>query len=98
MFCHRINQVDGEGAFLVLMDFYIAHIPSGVLSADGIGSVSIFHVGLLKKAASSVTCLRRASFAEVATKAESGFVQAGRHFPVLTYSAYAPRFKPTPPK
>ena len=50
-------------------------------------------VGLLKKAASGVPCLRRASFAEVATKAESGFAQAGRHFPVLTYDVYAPRAK-----
>jgi hypothetical protein len=30
-------------------------------------------MGRLKKAASGVPCLRRASFAEVATKAESGF-------------------------
>jgi hypothetical protein len=40
------------------------------------------HEGLLKKAASGVPCLRR-----------SGFAQAGRHFSVLTYSAYAPRLK-----
>jgi hypothetical protein len=40
---------------------------------------------MLKKAASGVPCLRRASFAEVATKAESGYAQAGRHFVVLTY-------------
>ena len=39
-------------------------------------------VGLLKKAASGVPCLRR-----------SGFAQAGRHFPVLTYDVYAPRAK-----
>jgi len=41
--------------------------------------------------ASGVPCLRRASFAEVATKAESGFAQAGRQFAVLTYRMYAPR-------
>ncbi len=41
--------------------------------------------------ASCVPSLRRASFAEVATKAESGFAQAGRAFGVLTYSVYAPR-------
>jgi hypothetical protein len=35
-----------------------------------------------KKAASGVPCLRR-----------SGFAQAGRHFSVLTYYAYAPRVK-----
>jgi hypothetical protein len=35
--------------------------------------------------ASGVPCLRRASFAEVATKAESGYAQAGRLFAVLTY-------------
>jgi hypothetical protein len=40
--------------------------------------------GMLKRAASGVPCLR-ASFAEVATKAESGFAQAGRHLAVLTY-------------
>jgi hypothetical protein len=40
-----------------------------------------------------VPCLRRASFAEVATEAESGYAQAGRHFAVLTYSVYAPRVK-----
>jgi hypothetical protein len=40
-----------------------------------------------------VPCLRRASFAEVATKAESGYAQAGRHFAVLTYFVYAPRVK-----
>jgi len=39
-------------------------------------------MGLLKKAASSVPCLRR-----------SGFAQAGRHFSVLTYWKYAPRKK-----
>jgi len=44
-----------------------------------------FSQGMLKKAASGVPCLRRASFAEVATKAESGFAQAGRPFVVLTY-------------
>jgi hypothetical protein len=38
-----------------------------------------------------VPCLRRASFAEVATEAESGYAQAGRHFSVLTYWKYAPR-------
>jgi hypothetical protein len=48
---------------------------------------------MLKKAANGVPCLRRASFAEVATKAESGFAQAGRLFAVLTYSMYAPRVK-----
>jgi hypothetical protein len=40
---------------------------------------------MLKKAASGVLCLRRASFAEVATKAESGYAQAGRRFVMLTY-------------
>jgi hypothetical protein len=42
---------------------------------------------MLKKAASGVPCLRRAYSAEVAlaTKAGSGFAQAGRHFAVLTY-------------
>ncbi|MBA3966927.1 MAG: hypothetical protein H0X47_14380 [Nitrospirales bacterium] len=35
-------------------------------------------------------CLRRASFAEVATKAESGFAKAGRPLAVLTGSLYAP--------
>jgi len=39
---------------------------------------------MLKKAASGVPWLRRASFAEMATKAESGYAQAGRHFAVLT--------------
>jgi hypothetical protein len=39
-----------------------------------------YFMGLLKKAASGVPCLRR-----------SGFAQAGRHFSILTYSAYAPR-------
>jgi hypothetical protein len=33
---------------------------------------------LLKKPASGVPCFRRASFAEVATEAESGYAQAGR--------------------
>jgi hypothetical protein len=37
---------------------------------------------MLKKATSSVPCLRR-----------SGFAQAGRHFVVLTYWKYAPRVK-----
>ena len=32
-----------------------------------------FNKGMLKKATSSVPCLRRASFAEVATEAESGY-------------------------
>jgi hypothetical protein len=41
--------------------------------------------GALKKSASGVPCLRRASFAEVATEAESGNAQAGRPFVVLTY-------------
>jgi hypothetical protein len=50
---------------------------------------------MLKKAASGVPCLRRASFAEVATKAESGYAQAGRLFAVLTYSMYDPRVKMT---
>jgi hypothetical protein len=45
---------------------------------------------MLKKATSGVPCLRRASFAEVATEAESGFAQAGRNFVVLTYWQYAP--------
>jgi len=35
--------------------------------------------------AGGVPCLRRASLAEVATKAESGFAQAGRPCAVLTY-------------
>ncbi len=48
---------------------------------------------MLEKSASYVPCLRRAYFAEVATKAESGFAQAGRHFSVLTYWKYAPRVK-----
>jgi len=50
---------------------------------------------MLKKAASVVPCLRRAYSAEVAlaTKAGSGYAQAGRHFAVLTYSMYAPRVK-----
>ena len=39
-------------------------------------------MGMLKKAASGVPCLRR-----------SGYAQAGRHFGVLTYSMYAPRVK-----
>jgi len=39
-------------------------------------------LGLLKKAASGVPCLRR-----------SGFAQAGRHFSVLTYWKYALREK-----
>ena len=43
---------------------------------------SVSNQGLLKKAASGVPCLRR-----------SGFAQAGRHFSVLTYYAYAPRVK-----
>ena len=42
---------------------------------------------ILKKSASGVPCLRRASFAEVATEAESGYAQAGRPFVVLTYSS-----------
>jgi hypothetical protein len=52
--------------------------------------------GALKKSASGVPCLRRASFAEVATEAESATrlraealqrasAQAGRPFVVLTY-------------
>jgi len=49
--------------------------------------------GAVEKTASGVPCLRRASFAEVATKAESGFAQAGRHFSVLTYWTYALRAK-----
>jgi hypothetical protein len=50
---------------------------------------------MLKKAATGVPCLRRAYSAEVAlaTKAGSGYAQAGRHFAVLTYAMYAPRFK-----
>ena len=36
-------------------------------------------------AARGVPCLRRASFAEGATKAESGFAQAGRPLAALTY-------------
>jgi len=50
---------------------------------------------MLKKAASlrqgygrqanGVPCLCRASFAQVATNAESGFAQAGRPVAVLTY-------------
>jgi len=39
-------------------------------------------MGLLKKAASGVPCLRR-----------SGFAQAGHQFSVLTYWKYAPRAK-----
>jgi hypothetical protein len=39
-------------------------------------------MGMLKKAASGVPCLRR-----------SGYGQAGRHFAVLTYAMYAPRVK-----
>ena len=39
-------------------------------------------VGMLKKAASGVPCLRR-----------SGYAQAGRLFAVLTYRVYAPRVK-----
>ena len=52
-------------------------------------------MGMLKKAASGVPCLRRAYSAEVAlaTKAGSGYAQAGRHFAVLTYSMYALRVK-----
>jgi len=50
---------------------------------------------MLEKAASGVPCLCRASFAEVVTKAESGFAQAGRLFAVLTYGEYAPRVKKT---
>ena len=42
----------------------------------------ILIVGMLKKATSSVPCLRR-----------SGFAQAGRQFVVLTYWKYAPRVK-----
>ncbi len=34
--------------------------------------------GMLKKATSGIPCLRRTPFAKVATKAESGFAQAGR--------------------
>jgi hypothetical protein len=50
---------------------------------------------MLKKATSGVPCLRRAYSAEVAlaTKAGSGYAQAGRHFVVLTYWKYAPRVK-----
>jgi len=50
-------------------------------------------MGMLKKAASGVPCLRRAYSAEVAlaTKAGSGYAQAGRHFAVLTYAMYALR-------
>ena len=42
-----------------------------------------------------VPCLRRAYSAEVAlaTKAGSGYAQAGRPFAVLTYWKYAPRVK-----
>ena len=45
-----------------------------------------------------VPCLRRAYSAEVAlaTKAGSGYAQAGHHFAVLTYSMYAPRVKMAP--
>ncbi len=38
--------------------------------------------GMMKKAASGVPCLRR-----------SGFAQAGRQIPVLTYEGYAPHLK-----
>ncbi len=40
---------------------------------------------MCRKSAISVLCLRRGSFAEVATKAGSGFAQAGRHVATLTY-------------
>jgi hypothetical protein len=39
---------------------------------------------MLENPASGVSCLRRASFAEVATEAESGFAQAGHPLVVLT--------------
>ncbi|WP_443147811.1 hypothetical protein [Nitrospira sp.] len=48
------------------------------------GPIATCLVGLLKKAASGVPCLRR-----------SGFAQAGRHFSVLTYWKYALRAKMT---
>jgi hypothetical protein len=43
---------------------------------------SLIILGMLKKAASGVPCLRR-----------SGYAQAGRPFAVLTYRVYAPRVK-----
>ena len=48
-------------------------------------------MGMLKTIISGVPCLRRAYFAEVATKAESGFAQAGRYLAALTHWKYAPR-------
>ena len=49
--------------------------------------MSLTYREVLKNAASGVPCLRRASFAEGATKAESGFAQAGRPLAGLMYSS-----------
>jgi len=50
-------------------------------------------MGLLKKSASGVPYLRRSGFASRAEALRRASAQAGRHFSVLTYSAYAPRVK-----
>jgi len=45
----------------------------------------------LKKAASGVPCRAYSADVALATKAGSGFAQAGRHFPVFTDWKYALR-------